>query len=79
MELNYFQIFPFIFNHACKEWKDRGPTRAFLQEFYADLQKYSHVTLQEISLVLKLAILFTVARYALGYLLFKVSTYQLVF
>lgn len=71
MELNYFQIFPNILKFACKHWQRNGPTKAFLQEFYDDLKKYGHINLQDILLTIKLAIFFTVARYALGFLLFK--------
>ena len=74
MELNYFQIFPHILKSAWEQWQRNGPTKAFLQDFYLDLLTYGHMDFQDILVTMKLAVFFTVARYALGFLLFKVST-----
>lgn len=58
-------------------WYENGPRKTFLQDFVRDLREYGVIKVEDLLVVLLLAVTFTFARYAASALIFKVSLSKL--
>ena len=61
------------------QWRDRGPTNAWLQDFLKDLYDYGFMSARDILFCLFLGVVFTILRYILTVAIFKVRLHFISF
>ncbi|KXJ13604.1 ceramide synthase 1 [Exaiptasia diaphana] len=71
MASNYVEIFTRIWETFCAQWKHRGPTETYLQDFVDDLHENGVIRVEDILTTIALGVAFTLARYVATAFIFK--------
>ena len=79
MASNYVEIFTRIWETFCAQWKHRGPTETYLQDFVDDLHENGVIRVEDILTTIALGVAFTLARYVATAFIFKVGPFFVTF